>query len=159
MLILSIATTAVTPLHQLRHHISYATKTVTPLHQLHHYSGYATTAVMSLHQLRQYIRYVTTEVTLLQQLHQLLHYSSYATTAVTSLQQLRHYTAVTLLQQTKKIGFYPKSLRPIFRISYVVEDSIYTCSRNFSCAPRGCLRRSRLIKSSFFLLNKLTNIA
>ena len=41
------------------------------------------------------------------------------------------------------IGFYPKSLRPFLRILNVVDDSMYACGTNFSCA-RGDLVRNRL---------------
>ena len=52
--------------------------------------------------------------------------------------------------KNKEIGFHPKSLQLFLRILCVVDDSIYACSRNFSCAPLGHLRWPRLIKSSFF---------
>ena len=43
-------------------------------------------------------------------------------------------------QKSKKIGFYPKSLRLFLRILCVVEDSIHVCRRNFSCAPGNLAR-------------------
>ena len=45
--------------------------------------------------------------------------------------------------ENKKIGFYPKSPQPFLRILCVVDDSTYTCRRNFSCAP-GDLTRNEL---------------
>ena len=36
--------------------------------------------------------------------------------------------------KNKNIGFYPKCLRPFLRILCVVDDSMYTCRRNCSCA-------------------------
>ena len=45
--------------------------------------------------------------------------------------------------KNKKIGFYPKSLRPFLRILCVVDDSMYPRRRNFSCTP-GDLARNEL---------------
>ena len=44
--------------------------------------------------------------------------------------------------KNKKIGYYPKSIRPFLRILYVVDDSIYARRRNFSCAPGDLARNS-----------------
>ena len=47
--------------------------------------------------------------------------------------------------RNKKTGFYPSSLRSSLRILCVVDDSIYACRRNFSCAPGpGDLARNQL---------------
>ena len=41
---------------------------------------------------------------------------------------------IGLGHENKKTGFSPKCLRPFLRILCIVDDSIYACRRNCSCA-------------------------
>ena len=56
------ATTAVMPLQQLRHYISYDATTVTLLQQLLHYSSYAPTPITPIQQLRHYSSYASNSI-------------------------------------------------------------------------------------------------